>query len=282
MAKPRFYTDEHISKAVVAALRTNGVDVLTVPRRSDYRHSYFATVEEALARLSVDQLKALARLLPKARRPSRKAELIAEIERHLTGDLLRRLWTRLDETEQLAVREALHGPAGEFSPRQFRAKYGRLPAGAGVHRYDSAKVSRLSLFLYLPDLRSIKSVIPGDLAIRLRQFVAEAEAPTLSVCDDLPASVALRRWRGSRKTIEQVPLALCDTEHTARHELPAVLRLVDAGKVAVSAKTLRPSAAAVRRIGDVLSGGGFFSPRDRRPLRDCARPARFGRRRGRG
>ena len=31
MAKPRFYTDEHISKAVVAALRTNGVDVLTVP-----------------------------------------------------------------------------------------------------------------------------------------------------------------------------------------------------------------------------------------------------------
>ena len=64
VAKPRFYTDEHISKAVVAALRTNGVDVLTVPRRSDYRHSYFATVEEALARLSVDQLKALARLLP--------------------------------------------------------------------------------------------------------------------------------------------------------------------------------------------------------------------------
>ena len=31
MAKPRFYTDEHISKAVVAALRTSGVDVLTVP-----------------------------------------------------------------------------------------------------------------------------------------------------------------------------------------------------------------------------------------------------------
>ena len=92
--------------------------------------------------------------------------------------------------------------------------------------------------------------------------MAEAEAPTLSVCDDLPASVALRRWRGSRETIEQVPLILRDTDHTARHELPAVLRLVDAGKVAVSAKTLRPSAAAVRRIGEVLSGGDFFSARD--------------------
>lgn len=31
MARPRFYTDEHVSKAVVAGLRSNGVDVLTVP-----------------------------------------------------------------------------------------------------------------------------------------------------------------------------------------------------------------------------------------------------------
>ena len=247
-----------------------------MPRRSDYRHSYIATVEEALARLSVDQLKALVRLLPTARRPSRKAELTAEIERHLAGDLLRKLWARLDETQQLAVREALHGPAGEFSPQQFRAKYGRLPAGAGVRRYDSAKVSRLSLFLYAPDFRSTNSVIPGDLASRLREFVAEAEAPTLSVCDDLPAAVALRRWRGSQETIEQVPLVLRDTEHTARHELPAVLRLIDAGKVAVSAKTMRPSAAAVRRIGEVLSGGDFFSARDgetasRSPMADPIR-----------
>ena len=51
------------------------------------------------------------------------------------------------------MREALHGPAGEFSPRQFRAKYGRLPAGAGIHRYDDAKVTRLSLLLYAPDFR---------------------------------------------------------------------------------------------------------------------------------
>ena len=48
MAKPRFYTDEHISKAVVAALRTNGVDVLTVPEAgtlgaSDEEHLHRAT-----------------------------------------------------------------------------------------------------------------------------------------------------------------------------------------------------------------------------------------------
>ena len=48
MAKPRFYMDEHISKAVVAALRTNGVDVLTVPEAgtlgaSDEEHLQRAT-----------------------------------------------------------------------------------------------------------------------------------------------------------------------------------------------------------------------------------------------
>lgn len=68
--------------------------------------------------------------------------------------------------------------------------------------------------------------------------------------------------------VEQAPLVFRDTEHTARHELPAVLRLIDAGKVAVSAKTLRPSAAAVRRIGAVLSGGDFFpaAGRERFPV----------------
>ena len=103
-----------------------------MPRRYDYSRSYVATAAEGLAKLSMDQLRALVRLLPKARRTGRKAEVIAEIERHLAGDLLRALWARLGETEQLAVREALHGSPGEFSPRQFRAKYGSLPAGAGI------------------------------------------------------------------------------------------------------------------------------------------------------
>ena len=236
-----------------------------MPRRYDYRHTYVATVAEALAQLSMDQLRALVRLLPKARRTGRKAELIAEIERHLAGDLLRALWGRLGETEQSAVREALHGTPAEFNPRQFRAKYGHLPGGAGIRRHDKAKVTRLSLFLYAPDLRSTTSVIPGDLASRLREFVAEAEAPTLSVCNELPATVELRRWRGSGETIEQVPLILRDTEHAARHELSAVLRLIDGRKVAVSAKTLRPSAVAVRRIGEVLSGSDFFSAPDGEP-----------------
>ena len=80
-----------------------------MPRR-DYGHSYIATVAESLARLSMDQLRALVRLLPKARRPSRKAELIAEIERHLAGDLLHALGRGSSQlTVATSVLRGVHG-----------------------------------------------------------------------------------------------------------------------------------------------------------------------------
>ena len=108
-----------------------------MPRRYDYNRTYVATVAEGLDQLSMDQLRALVRLLPKARRAGRKAEVIAEIERHLAGDLLRALWAQLGETEQLAVREALHGSPGEFGPRQSApstAACPPAPASAGTTR----------------------------------------------------------------------------------------------------------------------------------------------------
>ncbi len=43
------------------------------------------------------------------------------------------------------MRETLHGPAGEFSPQQFRAKYGRVPAGAGVRRYEGASLGMIDV-----------------------------------------------------------------------------------------------------------------------------------------
>ena len=229
--------------------------------RSENRHPYVATVEEALAGFSVAQLKPLVRLLPNAARPSRKAELIAELDRHLTGESLRKLWRRLDQTQQLAVSEALHGLEGEFRAARFQAKYGRLPAGAG-RRGDEPKLSLLSLFLYVLDYgRSGAAVVPGDLEQRLRAFVPVPEDPTLTATDDLPETVARRRWHhATGEEVQQEALVRRDMERAAQHDLLAVLRLIDGGKVAVSPKTLHPAAAAVRRIAEVLSGGDFFDP----------------------
>ena len=49
-------------------------------------------------------------------------------------------------------------------------------------------------------------------------------------------------------------------ESAAPRDLQSVLRLIDRGRVAVSTKTRRASAAAMQRIAEVLDGGDFFDP----------------------
>jgi hypothetical protein len=44
--------------------------------------------------------------------------------------------------------------------------------------------------------------------------------------------------------------------------LAGVLRLIDAGKVAVSDKTCRPTSAAMRAVAAVLDGGDFYAGDD--------------------
>ena len=87
---------------------------------------------------------------------------------------------------------------------------------------------------------------------------------TLAAVDELPETVA-QPERGyspedEKPPVDHLPLLRRDLEHAAQQDLLAVLRLIDAGKVAISAKTRRGSAAAVRRIGEVLADGDFFAP----------------------
>lgn len=62
----------------------------------------------------------------------------------------------------------------------------------------------------------------------------------------------------------QVPLTRRDMERSAQQDLPAVLRLIDLGNVAVSAKTMQATAAAVSRVAAVLREGDFFDPAPRK------------------
>lgn len=223
-----------------------------------------ATISEALSLLPGDVLRPMMGLLPIARPlPTRKADMVVAIERHLSGDSLKEVWDRLDETQQLAVREALHAPHSVFHPHQFKAKYGKLPFG-----FDSdpsrTKASRLRFFLYAPHRYQTPTIIPPDLAQRLRAFVSAPPETEIAATDELPDAVQQPRFRyvhrGEKQEFDSVKLTRRDMERAAQHDLWAVLRLIDGGRVAVSAKTRRPSAAASRHIAEVLDGGDFFEP----------------------
>ena len=202
------------------------------------------TVHEALELASAHLLRPMLGLAPGAAPPPRrKADMIAEIEGLLRGDSLRRLWEALDETQQLAVREALDTPVGFFDRHHFELKYGRVPAGFE----DDGGLSTATLlhfFLYAPRRHGFApTIVPLELAQRLRSFVPPPPPAEVLAAEELP---------------EAAPLTRRDMERPAQHDLLAVLRLVEAGRVAVSASTRRPGAAAKERVAAVLADGDYF------------------------
>ena len=219
------------------------------------------TLSAALQSLTTDVLKTLMdRLSTPKPRPTRKAQMIDAIKGRLSGDSLRRLWDGLDEIRKSAVSEVLHGPEGWFNPDQFKAKYGTLPSDlTAIAPRGSVP---LRLFLYPEDRYGSPLVIPSDLAKRLRAFVPPPAEPALAARDALPEAIEQRVPgyvpEGETPKLRQVELQRRDMERSAPLDLFTVMRLVDRGRVAVSATTRRPSAAAMQRIAEVLDGGDFY------------------------
>jgi hypothetical protein len=184
------------------------------------------TITGALGVLRVDELKAMAAFVVSGPLPSRKGELAALLnERLAREDCLRDLWGHLGELERAAVSEVVHGESRWLDHSRFRAKYGALPDDA----------SGLSLFLCY-------GVMPDDLRERLRGFVPPPPRAALATRDELPEAGELG------------PLMVLATECAALHELRAVLRLVESGRVPVSDRTRRPTAGGVRAVAAVLQG----------------------------
>jgi hypothetical protein len=219
------------------------------------------TLAVALAEhMNADELKVLA-MLTNTRAPTRKAELVEHILAFLEGDRLRTVWRCLDDLQQAAVAEVVHAPSTAFAAERFRAKYGRLPDFGSVSRWSrDQRPTALRFFFYAIERGG--GVMPDDLKERLEAFVPAPPAATVKSLEELPATYdrPFERWNARMKKqehgTEPVPLTVRETERSAQRELLSVLRLVDAGKVAVSDTTRRASAATIEAITAVLEGGG--------------------------
>ncbi|HWF23916.1 MAG TPA: helicase-associated domain-containing protein [Solirubrobacteraceae bacterium] len=218
------------------------------------------TVEEALSAINVPCVKQLAGLLESGPLPTRKAELIALVSTRLEREaILRQLWGRLDETQRAAVAEVVHGSSAHLQLNQFRAKYGRTPDfGALNDHARSGAPTLLSLFFFGG------LTMPDDLRARLGTFVPRPAAVALAALDELPEAVE-QTWtvydssaRRHREEADLVALTVRETERAAVQELATTLRLVESGKLAVSDKTRRPTAASVRVLAEALAGGDFY------------------------
>jgi hypothetical protein len=161
--------------------------------------------------------------------------------------------------QQAAVAEVVHSDSSRFDAARFRAKYGKDPGWGSKEdnfRYHQ-EPSALRFFFY-------GSVMPADLKARLKAFVPPPRFLEITALDDVPSHCnrPFERWnpqqRMSEKGTEAVPLAVHETERAAQRELQSVLRLVDAGKVAVSDKTRRASASTVEAITALLDSVDYY------------------------
>ncbi len=208
--------------------------------------------------MTVDQIRPLAALTGE-KLPTTKLDLAAVILRHLEGERLQKVWQGLDELQRAAVAEVVHSPSAQFVAGRFRAKYGRDPDWGSADKYgNNSNPSRLCFFFCR------KSLMPADLKERLKAFVPAPGKVKIAVLEHLPPAYdrPFRRWNAELKTREEgteaVSLAVHETERTAQRELLSVLRLVDAGKVAVSDKSRRASASTIAAIAAILDGGDYY------------------------
>ena len=218
---------------------------------------WIPTVSDALSKLTVGELKQLAALVCSDPLPPRKGNLVALLgERLAREDVVRERWESLGEIQRAAVSEVVHGYSPRLDRARFRAKYGRDPDWGSLDGSGrDARPTALRLFLYG------NGVMPDDLRERLQAFVPAPASAALATVDELPTEIEQYYTfydgaAGGRQTsVELIPLTVRETERAALYELEAVLRLVESGKLSVSDKTHRPSAAAMRLIAAALHGG---------------------------
>jgi hypothetical protein len=217
-----------------------------------------STVDEALWKNTVDQLKKFLPLISASEKLTRKADLVALISRHLYGGFLRDLWEQLDDLQRAAVAETVHSWEARFYPDRFEAKYGQQPDwGTGSKWEYKYKPSLLCLFIY-------DDVMPHELRRQLMAFVPEPEKTVLNIAGEIPEVFNLPWKRFNSKTgkydsgIQKIPIMRHPMERSALHDLQAVLRLTDLGKVQVNNKTRQATSSTIEIIASALEGGDYY------------------------
>ena len=230
----------------------------------------YETLEQALDARRSDAVNELAKLFAK-RTPTKKADRIAVIVKALSGDGLREVWDALEPLAQSAVAEVVHGIEDCLNVQQFLAKYGAMPKRYARDYSDRSKNHPYTLL----DVLLVNNTMARDVKERLKAFVPRPAEARIEAVAELPATVreTLPSWRARRgEKGEEHPLTVAETERAAQHDLSAVLRLVDAGKVSVSTTTRRVTLTGAKAVMGVLRDGDFLGATALEKAGDSMRP----------
>lgn len=222
------------------------------------------TAEQAFERLTVEHLRPLVALLG-SDPPKKKGELVAVLVKAMTDSArVRALYDLLEPLARHAVREAAHDPDGRYSRTRFVARRDRepnwsQPSEKPLSYWSDRRRAPTPLVLFFPDYE----FLPTDVRAILLRFVPQPDPFTICTYPEPPTEHALVRpkWAKERRD-ETVSVRVRETAREAETDLPAVLRLIDAGKVRVTDKKRVPTEASRQVVAGVLTGGDFYTPDD--------------------
>jgi hypothetical protein len=207
----------------------------------------FETLKQGLTAYTVPQLKSLGTQISK-KLPTRKAELVNHIN-ELVFRNLEEIVKKLDELGVAALEEAVFNWGGEFKTKQFIAKYGAYPILSTSHNPYRDDLHLLFLFF-------IKGGIPTDLQDKLKTILHQPETESIKY--------------SSQKDFQD--LIIRETELAAAMNLSMMIDMVNDGKLKVSGKTGRPTAATMKKINAALYDGDFYEDDEYGPLQSFAWP----------
>lgn len=206
----------------------------------------FETLEEALSSsYRVDSLRKLCKMVCKEP-PTRKADMIAAICRSMLGPNVKSHFDKLSKMEKAAVQEAAFSYGGRLDAAKFKAKYEQSPPRCRSLGWGP-DADAADLFL-------VNGCVPADLRKFLLIFLRKPEEDSLKYLKKLPETVLLDI---DGKT-EERNLVVRNTASAALNNLETVLRLIDAGKIKVGAKSGRPSSAGQKNLARLLQDGDWY------------------------
>jgi len=209
---------------------------------------------DSLFEMTVDVLKRRLKLIATAKKVTRKDDIVEQISRFVLSEKIKDYWQMLDELDQLAISEAIYYWHGRYYSDRFLAKYNQQPAYFLASSYGSKPVTSNSRYL---GLFFYNQHIPEDLQSLLKKFVQKPEATQIITETELPENYLFDPENDPNNFS---PVTVSITEVLIRHDLPAVLNLINQGKITVSDKTGVATSASIRSLEGVLSSGDYYQP----------------------
>ncbi len=182
----------------------------------------------------------------------RKPELV---ERIAKAFLRRpsRLLEACNDTERLLLAELAHNSPAGLSPATFAAKYDTRFPVSGAYTWRGEGADSILVLVLDTDNQDGTVRLADELNEPLRALLSKPAPPEIRTVAEISQEYACTTPFSSQTR----PIHVYQPAAHVFEECRRVLGLVQQGKIAVSASTKRPTAAAVKRVSEVLLAPDF-------------------------